>query len=476
MIVQEISTPDIKTFIGLAAAPKKQDPIVSRRAKIDSSDLKEEKVRARFRRLAAVEVFVTRLLLRTLLMVVCMNVMMFRSERVYFFVASIGVFAVCHVVHLSLDIINMKRYSLMSRSEKIARRYLIVRVCKNCLTIAATAVMAVQLESGGVGRWIVAFEIILVLYFVLIIYFIINTGEMVQYLNTISFNTLLFVQLFFVQNDLFKCSHPCVLRRLWIFSVYLAVSLLLVAATVYRFVSAKYEKVYGYLLAVGVVFTALLGVVIMHLRVETYLDYHKYLSMSVSLFGLLACVLSCYSKKYVARLIDQSLNSCLEQIRAPESAGPAVSVPYYLTRSSDNFYKPSDKYDLLKLYSQSSSLDGKEKETTRSDKGEKIQVYTSISLKNKFASSKAKREVVRQESVETNKVEFKEPCVVCCSDRQTCVYLPCGHGSLCSKCSVDIFRSDQLCHLCKSQVHSILTIESTVLENIYRVKQSMQAK
>ena len=340
--------------------------------------------------------------------------------------------------------------------------------------IMATVVIMVQLESAGVGRWIVAFEIILVLYFVLIIYFIINTGEMIQYLNTIMFNTVLFIQLFFVQNDLYSCSYHCVMGHVWIYIAYLAISIVVLTVLAYRYVSAKYDKIYGYLLAIGTMFSALLGVAIMHLKVEKYHDYQKYLSMSVSLFGLLIYVLSVYSKKYFAGILNQSLERCLDQIRVPETA--EFSVPYYLTRSSDNFYKPADKYDLLKLYSQLQSMESKEKETTRSDKGEKIQVYTSISMKNKFSGSNAKREVPRQESLESNKVEYKEPCVVCCSDRQSCIYMPCGHGSLCSKCSVDIYNNDQLCHLCKTKIHMILVVESTALDHIFRVKQSMQAK
>lgn len=362
----------------------------------------------------------------------------------------------------------------MSRSEKVARRYLVVRVCKNCLMAAASVAIMAQLERAGVGRWIVAFEIILVLYFVLIIYFIINTGEMVQYLNTICFNTLLFVQLFFVQNDLYSCTHRCVIGRLWIHLVYLVVCLLLLAFTAYRYVSAKYDKIYGYLLAIGVLITALLAIAVMHLKIREYQSHHKYLSMSVSLLGLLGYVLSAYSEKYMESVISQSLDRCLEQVRVPEQ--PEAVIPYFLTRSSENFYKPSDKYDLLKLYSQMSTAESKEKETTRSDKGEKIQVYTSISMKNKFAGGRQRREAPRQESLESNKVEYKEPCVVCCSDRQSCVYLPCGHGSLCSKCSVDIFNNDQLCHLCKSHIGSILTVESTPLDNVYRVKRAMQPK
>lgn len=109
MIVREIATPDLKSMIGGATGAKKVDPIVSRRAKIDAGDLKEDKIRARFERLGQVKQYLSRLLLRMLLMTVCLDLMMFRPERAYFFISSVVVFAVCHVACLSRDIINMKK-------------------------------------------------------------------------------------------------------------------------------------------------------------------------------------------------------------------------------------------------------------------------------------------------------------------------------------------------------------------------------
>lgn len=42
--------------------------------------------------------------------------------------------------------------------------------------------MMMQLNTEGLDKWILPFQIILVLYFVVIIYFIINTGELITYM------------------------------------------------------------------------------------------------------------------------------------------------------------------------------------------------------------------------------------------------------------------------------------------------------
>ena len=57
-----------------------------------------------------------------------------------------------------------------------------MRIGKNLLVLLNCLVMMMQLNTEGLDKWILPFQIILVLYFVVIIYFIINTGELITYM------------------------------------------------------------------------------------------------------------------------------------------------------------------------------------------------------------------------------------------------------------------------------------------------------
>ena len=76
--------------------------------------------------------------------------------------------------------------------------FVAIRIAKNLCMFLNTIAIVVQLKSEELAKWILPFEVILVLYFVVIIYFIINTGELQVYLKTIFLNLLIFIQLFFV--------------------------------------------------------------------------------------------------------------------------------------------------------------------------------------------------------------------------------------------------------------------------------------
>lgn len=45
-------------------------------------------------------------------------------------------------------------------------------------------------------------------------------------------------------------------------------------------------------------------------------------------------------------------------------------------------------------------------------------------------------------------------CLICFDDIGDHVFLPCGHGKLCVRCSKDIWKSAQGCHLCKQVIFS----------------------
>jgi hypothetical protein len=69
-----------------------------------------------------------------------------------------------------------------SYDKKLKIKFLGVRIGKNLLVLLNSLVMMMQLTNEGLDKWVLPFQIILVLYFVVIIYFIVNTGELINYM------------------------------------------------------------------------------------------------------------------------------------------------------------------------------------------------------------------------------------------------------------------------------------------------------
>jgi len=70
---------------------------------------------------------------------------------------------------------------LPSPDRSMLRRYTGVRLAKNLLLSLSTLALTFNAHSPDSSKWILPVEIVLVLYFVIIVYFIINTGDILIY-------------------------------------------------------------------------------------------------------------------------------------------------------------------------------------------------------------------------------------------------------------------------------------------------------
>lgn len=64
-------------------------------------------------------------------------------------------------------------------------------------------------------------------------------------------------------------------------------------------------------------------------------------------------------------------------------------------------------------------------------------------------------------------------CIICFTNPQNCVNMPCGHGSLCIDCSLEIMEKSDTCCICRELVEQILEVDmkdSHKRNNCWRVK------
>ena len=140
------------------------------------------------------------------------------------------------------------------------------------------------------AKWILPFEVILVLYFLVIIYFIINTGELLVYLKTIFLNLIIFIELFFVQNNIdqaVKSDHEDdFYSGLWIypffFFVYTLITIIALHNSVWKILvlfckrkkaeqrPLKAYKFYSLISLDLLNIVLLIGLTTTHLRIQTY--------------------------------------------------------------------------------------------------------------------------------------------------------------------------------------------------------------
>lgn len=58
-----------------------------------------------------------------------------------------------------------------------------------------------------------------------------------------------------------------------------------------------------------------------------------------------------------------------------------------------------------------------------------------------------------------SQVREEDLCVICFSNPQNSVNMPCGHGSLCIECSLDVLKKSDDCCICRELVEQVLELD-----------------
>ena len=242
-------------------------------------------------------------------------------------------------------------------------------------------------DRGTLGRWIVPVQIIQILYLVLVVYFVVKTGQLLIYLvaspdqKTIGFNLVIFIQSWFIEREMVKAlDNPDATQLFsffWIyglsFSVYIVFFCLFFTrgpiAILLKDDEKKIAYFYCYLLLPAI---AILTGVILHMAVLFQAEKSVVVALastcisSSALTGLLFVKSKGLYKTEPEPQRDGSTTTINQQSQAihredlaiPSGTGEQriskktiISIPYYLvlTDAEGCLFKPADRFDLLKL-------------------------------------------------------------------------------------------------------------------------------
>lgn len=328
------------------------------------------------------------------------------SHLVMLLVISAIVHGLTQCGFLAVDLYTLKKMN--SNNDILTKniRFISARIVKNVLACLLCVVIAFQLNSPSMSKWILPLQILLVLYFVVIIYFVISTGKLSDFARTLLFNMLVFIELFFVQKDadIIPRSQIAFLQNIWIYyvivSVYSGASLFYL----YRFLSFYGDTIEGrksrVFLSIAVDClgaTCMTTTAIVHINSEVYTEVKISGLIIGTVLGAAICVASHVSLKRKQLWIDDCYKAIASDIDAELAAAnkqeemlEEASVPFYLVRLTVNYYKAADKYDLLKLATH-------RKLTSRDNSGSDVNV-----LQNELREDMIKAEITRKLELEEN--------------------------------------------------------------------------
>lgn len=78
------------------------------------------------------------------------------------------------------------------------------------------------------------------------------------------------------------------------------------------------------------------------------------------------------------------------------------------------------------------------------------------------------------EAEKSDEVPKGKNCLVCFEVVSDAVIMPCGHGGVCSKCAVQMWRDTGLCHLCRKPIDSVVEVQPRDEGSVQVVKTTYQ--
>ena len=132
---------------------------------------------------------------RGLWKLVCSNIAllisMYIESKVLLIVINLMILSICQAGFICLDILNLRKYNRLNRLSRKERSelktkkwFLYVRLAKNLLFFLNTVILLTTMESSPAetSKWLVAYIVMLIIYFIGVLYFIVSSGEVLEYL------------------------------------------------------------------------------------------------------------------------------------------------------------------------------------------------------------------------------------------------------------------------------------------------------
>jgi len=124
--------------------------------------------------------------------------------------------------------------------------------------------------------------------------------------------------------------------------------------------------------------------------------------------------------------------------------------PKFLVRVSNTYYKPCDE--------------AKVAPTTPRHKKSKSEMVGRIQIAAETVETEPKYTNVSMvdasihQSVDFSSNSTQKVCMICCSEEPNAVIMDCGHGGLCYSCSIELWKVQKCCHICRREISQVLEI------------------
>ena len=92
---------------------------------------------------------------------------------------------------------------------------------------------------------------------------------------------------------------------------------------------------------------------------------------------------------------------------------------------------------------------------------------------NESPTKEPKEEAASASNAPLQAKSTDKQCLVCCDAQPIVVNMPCGHGGICMKCGIDLYRRTQKCYLCQSAIEILIEIDPVVIMGMCRVKNTI---
>lgn len=136
--------------------------------------------------------------------------------------------------------------------------------------------------------------------------------------------------------------------------------------------------------------------------------------------------------------------------------------PKFLVKVSNTYYRPCDTVKITPFSKHKKSLSEVAfRNQTAIDTLETQPRYTNVSM----------CDISVQRSIDFSAASISKQCLICCSEEANAVIMDCGHGGICYSCSIEMWKTQKTCHICRQQINQVLEVskEKSRIMNVVSV-------
>ena len=245
--------------------------------------------------------------------------------------------------------------SSAERSNTVIFTYL--RLIKHMTII----LVSILVESTNSYQYIMIFEVVTILYIIIIIYNVINTGSFTTFVVSLFNNIIFFIQFVMLH-------YSPSLKSVYLHHIYMYIY---VSAGVYVLYNAVYSYLYTvtYLTTMYFVMCVDVGSICCLLGSVVCLGNESQIAAGIlysigTILGGGSLFSVRWKKELVKKFEEEKVKILQSAMKIVEEGNEVIlDIPYYVVQTNDHFYKYADQFDILRLSSHFTvSMQGKGRE------------------------------------------------------------------------------------------------------------------